>query len=170
MGMKRTRLYLLGITVVLAVLATGYGVEKWWFWHNYVRPVTWESWAITLPDGSIVRYTNQSPRMSSFGPADSTKRLTYVRPDGRSREYPISLFGGGYQEIEVRLRADRRAVWLIASDWKQVVATLDLDSGAFTGEGGVVYDQEGNQSMDAIGAPAWASLNGGEHIASKRFW
>src|SRR5688500_2275704 len=100
--------------------------------------------------------------MRSFGPADTQKRLTWVSSKGESQVYPISEIGGGYPELEVRIRADSQAIWLVARDRQEVVATLDLISGQFTGGGGTLYDSRAEQSTKGPIRVSWASLNGGK--------
>jgi len=107
--------------------------------------------------------------MHCFGPVDSDKSLTWTKPDGSTQSYPISLVGGGFPELEVRLREDGQALWLVSPDRRGAIATLDLQTGEFTADGGV-YDSHGEQSMDRSGTPRWAGMTAGRVLAHKRFW
>jgi hypothetical protein len=107
--------------------------------------------------------------MRILGPADTEKRLTWVRSYGRSQSYPISSIGAGYVELEVRLREDGQAVWLVSLDEKSVVASLDLMTGKFTSASGAVYDAQGIQSTEESGKPAWARTTEGKILARRSF-
>lgn len=169
--MKRSRLYVLLAVLLIATPVAVYGVGKWLFWNSYVREVVRQEWSVVLPPGGSVAYRNQSPQMRFMGPADTTKLLIWTKPDGYQQEYPISSIGGDYGDIEFRIRQDGKAVWLVAWDWKEVVATLDLSSGRFTDGSGTVYDKDGRQNDNAqISLPKWAKLKGGLSLGRKKFW
>lgn len=168
--MRWPRRYLWVVCLLIAVSASYYGIVQWKVWNDYSRSVIWQNWRVDLPRGGSVTYRNQSPRMRLAGPADTEKSLIWVKPDGKSQEYPISSIGGGYNDVEFRSRQDGRTVWLISWNWNKIVATLDLDNGRFTGEGGAVYDRSGQQNESAQhGHPKWAKMNGGRSLARRKF-
>ncbi len=170
--MKRWfRLWWFALFLVAAPISYS-GWQRWQFWNDYERIVIWDSWTVALPRGGSVTYRNQSPRSRPvIGPADSQKFLLWQRPDGRTHDYPISNIGGGYSDLEVRLRPDGQALWLISWDWKKVVATLDLKSGRFTGEGSGAYDWnfEGQDESASGELPKWAKMNSGRSLGRKHF-
>ena len=166
----RSKRYLWIALLVIVVPAAYYGIEQWWFWSKYVRPVVWQSWHVALPQGGAVEYRNQSPRMRMVGPADTTKLLIWTKQDGHTQEYPIDIVGGGYRDLEIRIRDNEKGIWLVAWDWKEIVATLDLNSGRFTGARGVPYDRNGLQNESAqSGHPKWATMRGGRSLARRKF-
>jgi hypothetical protein len=107
--------------------------------------------------------------MRILGPADTDKRLTWIRPYRPRQSYPISFIGAGYDELEVRLREDGQAIWLVSLNEKSVVATLNLRTGKFTSDGGAVYDAQGKQSTVESGTPGWATMTGGRILARRSF-
>ncbi|BCM88538.1 hypothetical protein IAD21_00371 [Abditibacteriota bacterium] len=161
------------LTLLLAPLAwaSDKAYRRYVWWDNFERIIVYDSWTVALPQGGSVTYRNQAPRMRPIiGPADTQKILQWTKPDGQSNDYPISFGGGGYHDIELRMRADGKALWLISWDWREVVATLDLQTGTFTGEG-VVYHWgvEGQDESAPSGTPAWANLKRGRSLGRKKF-
>jgi hypothetical protein len=170
MPAPRIRKRLLKVLAILAAAmllgAAGlFGV----YWYNWEQQVVWNSWAVPLPGGGSVEYRNQSPRTHSFGPSDTTKLLVWKNPRGRERQYQIGMTGAGYRGLELRGRDDGGAIWLIATDRNQVVATLDLANGQFTDEDGGVIDSRREQSTEMAGHPKWATLSSGRVLGRKDF-
>ncbi len=166
---RRARRRWIAVVTLLMLAALGFGARKAIWWYNFAQPVTRDSWLVRLPGGGSIRYANRSPRMRILGPADTEKTLTWFRSAGPPQPYPIASIGGGYEELEVRLRKDGQAVWLVSPGEKSVVATLDLRSGKFASAGGAVYDARGEQSTDESGTPGWATTTGGRVLAHRRF-
>jgi hypothetical protein len=170
--MKRSRRLLWLLALLISLPVAYCGLETWMYWDAYQRVVVWDEWAVALPGGGSVTYRNQSPRMRLMGPADTEKILTWVRPEGQSQDYPIESIGGGYRDLELRVRKDGKAIWLISHDWKRIVATLDLQSGRFTGGlFGTVYHwgEDGQDESAASGHPKWAQFKGGRSLGRKKF-
>src|SRR5258708_4628267 len=161
---RRAKLLWIGAVILMGSAALSYDIGRVIWWHDFVQPVTDVSWLVSLPGGGSIRYTDCSPRMRYFGPADSEKRLAWLRPDGRAQSYPISNVGGGYREMEVRLREDDQALWLVSLDQKSIIATLDLQTGEFTANG-VIYDAQGEQNMYESGGARGGGGKGGRGFA-----
>jgi hypothetical protein len=157
--------------IAAAALIVAAGVfrlaERALWWYRFEQFVAWDSWLVPLPQGGSIHYEDRSPRMHLFGPSDSEKTLTWIRADGSSQSYPISGVGGGYLGLELHLRKDGQAIWLVSLDQNRIVAPLDLGTGRFTSEDGTVYDARGNQSTGASRTPAWASRTGGRVLARR---
>lgn len=166
---KRVRRY--GWLTVLALLVPvgAYGLMRWQVWDAYYRVHTWNEWSVLLPQGGSLTYRNQSPRLRLAGPADTNKILVWQQADGRTHEYHISDYGGGYRDIEMKMRPDGTGVYLVAWDWKEVVAALDFKNNLFVGEGGVIYEPDGTQNTEREGFPAWANLREGRSLGHKKF-
>jgi hypothetical protein len=168
--MRRQKRYWWIALLTLVVPAALFGFEQWLHRSEYVRPVVWQSWHLTLSQGGAVEYRNQSPRMRTMGPADTTKLLIWTKLDNRTQEYQIDMIGGGYQDLEARISDDKKRIWLIAWDWNQIVATLDLNNGRFTGARGTPYDSNGVQNdMRQSGYPKWATMKGGRSLGRRKF-
>ncbi|RYX84695.1 hypothetical protein EON83_08650 [bacterium] len=172
MKLSPRRLWIAALLLLIPITYAGWRqYENYLWWDAYERPIVNDSWTVALPDGGSVIYRNQAPRMRLMGPADTQKLLRWQRPDGRSHDYPISNGGGGYRDLELRLRTDGKALWLISWDWKKIVATLDLKTGRFTGEGGVAYNWnvDGQDESDSAEHPKWAKMNAGRSLGHHKF-
>jgi hypothetical protein len=159
-----------GIFAIIIVLSvTGFEVAGWLrSRNNEVRIL--QIYTVNLPDGDSLTYKSQALPQAIIGPSDSQKLLVWKRKNGQSQTYPISAIGAGYGEIEFRIRADGKAVWLI--DWmdKKVAATLDLATTRFATDGCVMYwGYTGCSDSESPGKPKWATLTGGKSLGRKRF-
>ena len=167
MNMKRSRPYLWVVIAVIAVPVAFCGAEKR---HSQPSSATGHNWRVFLPRGGSGMYRSQPQERLIIGPADTVKTLTWVKPNGSKQDYPISEIGADYQDLEIRIRQDGRAIWLISWDQKKIAATLDLNSGRFTDGAGDIYDRNGQQNESAQqGIPKWAKMKGGRSLARKRF-
>jgi len=128
------------------------------------------AFTVDLPNGGRLTYQSIALKRIMIGPADSMKRLIWKKKDGQLQEYPISSIGGGYGEVEFRIRADGNAVWLVDCAGKKVAATLNLINTRFTASGGVMYWGDfGYSDSETSATPKWATLTGGKSLGRKKF-
>lgn len=164
----RRRWLIIGVLTLPVAVTSGLIAD---YWNNFIRVVVSDRRSVALPDGGVITYVNQSPRSRLMGPADTKKLLIWVKPDGEVRECPISDMGGGYRDLELRIRADGKAIWLILRDWNKIKASIDLSRGRCYGEDGIVYDRDGLQNESTqSGFPQWAQSKGGHLLGLKQFW
>lgn len=130
-------------TVILgvAVCALSLLALDWWLSTPYHRG-PWIAYDATLPNGGIVTYQWRDllHRKIMFGPSDTHRKaqLVWTTPQGQRYRFDHYRMRASEPDIELRLREDEQAVWLVAygengpsNREPYVCSGLDLAKGQF---------------------------------------